>query len=101
MMISIQPGYWLYVYFGQGNQHLCNSVINHKGDFDKKHFGQLMDVYKEMAEVIGIFEGSLEMLLRMMEKTEFLQRKLRLLLQKEQRQRRPRIGLELMKSVMA
>ena len=39
----------------------ANSVINHKGDFDKKHFGQLMDVYKEMAEVIGIFEGSLEM----------------------------------------
>ena len=39
----------------------ANSVINHKGDFDKKHFGQLLDVYKEMAEVIGIFEGSLEM----------------------------------------
>ena len=38
-----------------------NSVVNKGAAFDKVHFGRLMDVYGEMADVIGIFEGSLEM----------------------------------------
>ena len=38
-----------------------NSVVNKGAAFDKVNFGRLMDVYSEMAEVIGIFEGSLEM----------------------------------------
>ena len=39
----------------------ANSVVNKGAAFDKVNFGRLMDVYSEMAEVIGIFEGSLEM----------------------------------------
>ena len=39
----------------------ANNVINKGTAFDKVHFGKLMEAYKEMAEVIGIFEGSLEM----------------------------------------
>ena len=38
-----------------------NDVVNKGKAFDKKHFGQLMDVYGKMAEIIGIFESSLEM----------------------------------------
>lgn len=39
----------------------ANEVINKGADFDKVHFGRLMEVYKAMAGIIGIFEGSLEM----------------------------------------
>ena len=38
-----------------------NDVVNKGKAFDKKQFGQLMDVYGKMAEIIGIFESSLEM----------------------------------------
>ncbi|MGM9539821.1 DALR domain-containing protein, partial [Anaerovibrio sp.] len=38
-----------------------NSVVNKGADFDAVHFGRLMEVYSEMADVIGIFEGSLDM----------------------------------------
>ena len=39
----------------------ANNVINKGTDFDAVHFGKLMQVYKDMAAVIGIFESSLEM----------------------------------------
>ena len=39
----------------------ANNVINKGADFDAVHFGKLMQVYKDMAAVIGIFESSLEM----------------------------------------
>lgn len=38
-----------------------NNVVNQQADFDKVHFQQLMNAYGDMAKVIGIFEGSLEM----------------------------------------
>ena len=39
----------------------ANNVINKGADYDKGHFEHVMDVYRDMAKVIGIFEGSLEM----------------------------------------
>ncbi|WP_027397246.1 cysteine--tRNA ligase [Anaerovibrio lipolyticus] len=39
----------------------ANNVINKGTEFDAVHFGKLMQVYKDMAAVIGIFESSLEM----------------------------------------
>lgn len=39
----------------------ANGVINKNAAFDKQHFAHLMTVYAEMADVIGIFEGSMEM----------------------------------------
>ena len=39
----------------------ANNVINKGADFDAVHFGKLMQAYKDMAAVIGIFESSLEM----------------------------------------
>lgn len=39
----------------------ANNVINKGEEYDDVHFRQLMDVYGEMADIIGIFEGSLEM----------------------------------------
>lgn len=39
----------------------ANNVINKNAPFDKEHFGRLMAVYSEMAQVIGIFEGDLSM----------------------------------------
>lgn len=38
-----------------------NAVVNKGAAFDALHFGRLMEVYGEMAEVIGIFESSMEM----------------------------------------
>ena len=39
----------------------ANNVINKGAAYDKGHFEHVMDVYRDMAKVIGIFEGSLEM----------------------------------------
>ena len=39
----------------------ANSVINKGQAYDAIHFGRVMEVYKAMADVIGIFESSLEM----------------------------------------
>lgn len=39
----------------------ANNVINKGTEFDAVHFGKLMQAYKDMAAVIGIFESSLEM----------------------------------------
>ena len=39
----------------------ANNVINKCAAYDKGHFEHVMDVYRDMAKVIGIFEGSLEM----------------------------------------
>ncbi|MCR5176455.1 MAG: cysteine--tRNA ligase [Anaerovibrio sp.] len=39
----------------------ANNVINKGAEYDAVHFARLMDVYGKMADVIGIFEGSLEM----------------------------------------
>lgn len=39
----------------------ANSVINKGQAYDAVHFGRVMEVYKAMADVIGIFESSLEM----------------------------------------
>ena len=39
----------------------ANNVINKGAAYDKGHFEHVMDIYRDMAKVIGIFEGSLEM----------------------------------------
>ena len=39
----------------------ANNVINKGAAYDKGHFEHVMNVYRDMAKVIGIFEGSLEM----------------------------------------
>ena len=39
----------------------ANNVINKGGEYDAVHFSKLMDVYGQMAAVIGIFESSLDM----------------------------------------
>ncbi len=39
----------------------ANNVINKGGEYDAVHFSKLMDVYRQMAAVIGIFESSLDM----------------------------------------
>ena len=39
----------------------ANNVINKGAAYDKGHFEHVMDVYRDMAKVIGIFEGSLDM----------------------------------------
>ena len=38
-----------------------NEVLNKGGEYDGEHFGRLMAVYQEMADIIGIFESDLEM----------------------------------------
>ena len=39
----------------------ANNVINKGAEYDAVHFRKLMDVYGEMAGIIGIFESSLDM----------------------------------------
>ena len=60
-MISIQP--WLSAMFTLSKEIniYANNVINKGAAYDKGHFEHVMDVYRDMAKVIGIFEGSLEM----------------------------------------